>query len=148
MITSKQQEFSDAQAILSTVQISTNVIDLGAPGTVLGAPTALTRDIGPGNPIPIVIQVATAFAGAGSLTVDIQVANTISLVGATTLASFSATATQLPLGKQVPVAVVPNDADQRYLGISYSRSTSTLTGSLDAAIVAGVQTNTAAGRNN
>lgn len=144
---SKQQEFSDAQSLTATTQFSTNTVDLGTPGTVLGAPTTLTRDIGPGTPIPIMIQVATAFSGVGSLTASVIAASTTSLSGATTLASTGAiTATQLTAGTQLPLSVVPNDANQRYLALKYDLSTISLTGAVDAAIVAGLQTNTVPGR--
>lgn len=147
MIISKQQEFSDSQSLLATNQISTNVVDLGATGTVLGAPTALTRDIGPGNPIPIMIQVATAFAGAGTFNVEVLTASTTSMSGATTVAkSGDFTATSLISGFQIPIGVVPNDVNQRYMALRYNLSAVTLTGSVDAAIVAALQTNTAPGR--
>lgn len=147
MIISKQQEFSDAQSITATAPLSTNIVDLGTPGTALGGPTALTRDIGPGTPINIMIQVATAFAGAGTFSAEIQVCDTTSFTGARTIAKTGDfTATQLAAGVQIPITVVPNDANLRYLGITYNRSTSSLTGAVDAAIVAGIQTNTAPGR--
>lgn len=147
MILSKQQEFSDAQSITATTQLSTNIVDLGSPGTVLGAPTALSRDIGPGTPIPIVIQVATAFSGAGTFSAEIQASSTTSFTGATVLAKTGdLTATTLVSGYKMPITVVPNDANLRYLGVYYNRSTSSLTGTVDASIVAAVQTNKAAGR--
>lgn len=147
MILSKQQEFSDSQSLTSSTVISTNVIDLGAPGTVLGAPAALSRDIGPGVPIPIIIQVATAFAGVGTFSAEIMACATSSMSGATTLAkSGDYTATSLISGFQIPLSVVPDDVNLRYMGIKYNLSTISLTGSVDAAIVAARQTNTAAGR--
>lgn len=147
MILSKQQEFSDAQALTASFVIATNVIDLGAPGTVLGAPTALTRDIGPGVPIPLMIQVATAFAGVGTFSAEVLTCSTTTMTGATTIAkSGDLTATQLAAGVQIPIAIVPNDVTQRYLGIKYNLSTISLTGAVDAAIVAGLQTNTVPGR--
>jgi hypothetical protein len=42
---SEQQLFSDSQALTQTA-VSTNIIDLGATGTVTGGAAALVRDIG------------------------------------------------------------------------------------------------------
>lgn len=137
--------FSSAQTI--TNGNATNVIDLGAPGTVLGASTALSRDVGPGEPLPFMAQVITAFAGAGTLTINIVTCDTISLSGAVTLASTAAlTATTLVAGYQAALSIIPNQAVSRYLGVTYTVSTTSLTGVLSAAIVAGLQTNKAAGR--
>ena len=55
MILSAQQIFSDDQAVTATA-ISTNVIDLGAPGTPYDAAAALNQDIGKGCPIPVLVQ--------------------------------------------------------------------------------------------
>jgi hypothetical protein len=149
MITSKQQEFSNAQAITTASAVSTNVIDLGVPGTVVGGPAALTRDIGPGEPIAINIEVTTAFTGEGTLTIQVQVCDTTSMSGATTVAATAALSTaQLgTAGYQASIAVLPNKLNKRYLGLNYSLTTSSFTaGAITAGIVAGVQTNKAAGR--
>ena len=42
MILSAQQIFSDGQALTATA-VSTNLIDLGATGTVVGAPAVAAR---------------------------------------------------------------------------------------------------------
>jgi len=147
MIISKQQEFSDAQSLTASFVLSTNVVDLGATGTPLGAPTALTRDIGPGEAIPVMVQVSTAFAGVGSFSVEVQTGDTASLSGATTVVKTEpVTATTLVAGYQIPIAVLPNKLTGRYLGLKYVLTTTSLTGAVDAAIVHGLQTNKAAGR--
>ena len=50
MILDNTAKFASAQACTTTN--GTNVIDLGASGTVLGTTVALSRDVGPGEPIP------------------------------------------------------------------------------------------------
>lgn len=145
MILDKTQQFASAQACTTTN--GTNVIDLGAPGTVLGTTVALSRDVGPGEPIPFMAQVTTAFSGVGTFTLRIITAPTTSLTGGTVVAATQAfTATPLVAGYQIPLSILPNQLTGRYLGIDYVISTTTLTGSVTAAIVAGLQTNKAAGR--
>jgi hypothetical protein len=125
------------------------VIDLGASATVLGGPTALSRDIGPGTPIAINIEVTTAFTGEGSLTIQVQTCDTASMSGATTVAATAAlTTAQLgTAGYQASIGVLPNKVNKRYLAFNYSLTTSSFTaGAISAGIVAGLQTNKAAGR--
>lgn len=145
MIMDKTAQFSSAQTF--TTGNATNVIDLGAPGTVLGASTALSRDIGPGEPIPFMAQVTTAFSGAGTATIAIVSAPTTSLTGGTTVAQTQAfTATPLVAGYQIPLSILPNQLTGRYLGVTVTISTTSLSGALSMGIVAGLQTNKAAGR--
>ena len=70
MILDLESLFSDDQALTVTAA-STNIIDLGATGTPPLSSTALTRDIGPGMPIDILIQVTVA-AGGTTPTLDID----------------------------------------------------------------------------
>jgi hypothetical protein len=150
MITSANLIFSSMQAIAGASALSTNVIDLGATGTVLGAPTALTRDIGPGEPIALLVEVVTAFSGAGSLTVQVEAGDTTSMVGATVVAQTAAlTTAQLGVaGNQISIGLLPNQINKRFLAINYAltAATSFQAGALTAGIVAGLQTNKAAGR--
>src|SRR5262245_9571222 len=135
MITSKNQEFSVAQALtLNGSTVSTNTIDLGATGIVLGGPAALVRDIGPGEPVDIMCQVTTAFTGAGNVQVQVRKCDTLSLVGATVVAQtgFLTTAQLGTAGYNIPIAVLPNDVDQRYLSLNYVSSAITA-GALSAA---------------
>lgn len=148
MILSKNQELSVAQVLTLTGNTaSTNIIDLGAPGTVLGGPAALVRDIGPGEPIPFLCQVTTAVTGAGNVVVQVLKAATLSLVGSTVVAQTGVlTTAQLgTAGAQIPISIVPNDVDQRYLSINFVTSAITA-GAMSAGIVHGLQTNTVAGR--
>ena len=141
MIFSKQQLFSDDQAVTATA-ISTNVIDLGAPGTPYGAAAALNQDIGKGTPIPILVQVTTAFATLTSLTITVEVSAAAGLTSPVVLATQTITAANLIAGKQMFVQVLPNGADMRYLGVRYTVNGSNATaGNITAGITMGNQTN-------
>src|SRR5262245_60054342 len=83
MILSKQALFSEAQAITASAA-STNLIDRGAPGTPLGAPTTVPRDLGKSD-IPILIQVVTAFATLTSLAVTLQADDDVAFGSPTTV---------------------------------------------------------------
>ena len=73
MILALQRLFSYDQAIPSDAA-STNIIDLGAPGTPPLSSTALPRDIGPGTPIDILIQCTVAHGGTSpTLDIDLEV---------------------------------------------------------------------------
>lgn len=147
MIMSKQQELSNAQSpTTNTTTNATNVIDLGAPGTALGAPAALTRDIGPGTPVDIALMVTTAFAGEGTLTVKLVAADTTSLSGGVTVAQSGAlTTSSLRAGAQIPLQFLTLKTNKRYLGAQYTLTTFTA-GSISGGITAGPQTNSAPGR--
>ena len=140
MILSAQQLFSDDQAITATAD-STNVIDLGVAGTPYGGKAALTQDIGKGAKIPILIQVTEAFNNLTSLTISIAKGSTTAL--GTSIVSKVVPLADLVAGYQFPVEVLPNECDERYLGIEYTvTGTAPSTGAITAGISAGNQTNT------
>lgn len=58
MIFSDELMFSDDQDVAQSAGTypSTNIIDTGVPGTVYGAAAALARNVGPGNKVPILVQ--------------------------------------------------------------------------------------------
>ncbi len=141
MIFSKNQLFSDDQAITGTA-VSTNVIDLGAPGTVRNAPNPLVRDIGAGTPVPIVIQVTEDFTLLTSLAVAIQVSDAEGFGTSTTVLTMSKTLAELKAGVKFPVVHVPLDVDKRYVRLNYTvTGTNPDGGKITAGIVMGVQTN-------
>lgn len=119
MIISAQQTFSDGQVVNANAA-STNIIDLGATGTVLGAPAALKRDIGKGNPIPIVVQFDAAATGTSpTLDVTVQVDDNSGFSSAKTVA----TATQVAggaAGQRVNLYYIPEGTDERYLRVFYT----------------------------
>jgi len=139
MIFSLQQLFSDDQAITASAD-STNVIDLGAPGTPYGAAAALNQDVGKGAKIPILVQVTEAFDNLTSLEIKISTGATTAL--GTTVLSQTILLADLVVGKQTSFDVLPNDITERYLGIEYVvTGTAPTVGKVTAGITMGVQTN-------
>jgi len=140
MILSAQQLFSDDQVITASAD-STNVIDLGVPGTPFGAVAPLNNDKGKGNKIPILIQVTEAFNTLTSLEIKISTGATTAL--GTTVISKVVPLADLVAGYQFPVEVLPNEIDERYLGIEYVvAGTPPTLGKITAGISMGNQTNT------
>jgi hypothetical protein len=139
MILSAQQLFSDDQAITATAD-STNVIDLGVPGTPYGGVAALTQDVGKGAKIPILIQVTEAFNTLTSLTISISTGATTAL--GTSVISKVVPLADLVVGYQFPIEVLPNEITERYLGIEYTvTGTAPTTGKITAGVSMGNQTN-------
>lgn len=140
MILSAQQTFSDAQAITAT-GLSTNVIDLGVPGTPYGATASLNQDVGKGNPIPVLIQVVEDFDNATSITVTIETGTNHSTLG-TEVISETIVLADLKAGNQSVIQVLPIKLTERYLGIRYTvTGTAPTAGKITAAITMGNQTN-------
>lgn len=71
MIMDRTALFSNAQAITADAA-SANIIDLSATGTVYGAGSALTRDIGPGRSIPLFVGVVETFTNLTSMVIKVQ----------------------------------------------------------------------------
>ena len=117
MILSQQLLFSDDQAITATA-ISTNVVDLGLPGTPYGAVAPINQDVGKGTAVPILIQVTEPFNNLTSIDVAIEVGATASL--GTVLVTETILLADLVAGKQTFTKVLPNGVDQRYLGVRYT----------------------------
>lgn len=139
MILSAQQLFSDDQAITASAD-STNVIDTGVRGTPVGASTALVGDLGPGNKIPLLIQVTEDFATLTSLTINVSTGSATTL--GTTIASQTIVLADLVAGAQFVIDVLPNSITERYLGIEYVVTGSNATaGKITAGISMGNQTN-------
>jgi hypothetical protein len=134
---------SSNQAITASAA-STNVLDTGANGTVYGASSALGRDQGKGNPVPLLIQVTETFATLTSLTITVESddnaafssAKTVATTGAITLASG-----RLAAGQQFVIDTLPLGTDERYLRLYYTVGGSNATaGKVTAGITAGNQT--------
>lgn len=145
MLFSAEQLFSEAQAVTTTAA-STNIIDLGATGTVLGAPAALVRDIGKGNPIPIVVRLLAAAGGtAPTLVVTVETDDN-SGFSSTTIRATSKTITSGAAGEEVWLNVyLPEGTNERYLRLLYTTGGTSPTHSITAGIVAGKQSSTVPG---
>lgn len=143
MIFSAQQLFSDDQAITASAD-STNVIDLGLPGTPYGAAASLNQDIGKGAKIPFLAQVTEAFNNLTSLEIRLSTGATAAL--GTTIASQVILAADLVVGKQMNLDFLPNGIVEQFLGVEYVVvGTAPTTGKITAGITMGVQTNVTGG---
>lgn len=139
MIFSAQQIFSDDQAITASAD-STNVIDLGVPGTPYGAAAALNQDIGKGAKIPFLAQITTTFNNLTSLEIKLSTGAATTL--GTTIASQTILLADLVAGKQINLDFIPNGILERYLGVEYVVvGTAPSAGAVTAGITMGNQTN-------
>ncbi len=140
MILSAEQTFSESQNLTSS-GASTNVIDLGSTGTVLGGPAALVRDIGKGRPIHIVVSLAADASGTSpTLDVALQMDTVSNFASATTVA----TATQVAGGSQgdrVSLYVLPEGITERYIRLNYTLGGTSPDYTVDAYIAVADQTN-------
>jgi hypothetical protein len=142
MIFDATELFSSAQAITATAA-STNVLDFGAPGTVFGAASALTREMGKGTSIPIAIRVVENFNNLTSLTITYEMATDAAFTTPVVVVSSPAyTLAQLSTA-QVPFLpdVVPTGANLRYHRLKYTvAGTAPTLGKITAGITMGNQT--------
>ena len=139
MILDNQTLLSNDQAVTATAA-STNTIDLSPIAS------GITRDIGPGKPIPVLVQVTEDFAAAGAATlaVALQVDDNSSFSSPKTVASIPATAlADLKAGKQVNLDYIPRGTKERYLRLNYTVATGPMTaGKIKAGVLfGGHQTN-------
>jgi hypothetical protein len=134
--------FSNAQAITAT-SASTNIIDLGATGTVFGGATAIARDVGKGREVSMRASVVESFNNLTSLSIGIETddntafasAKTVWTSPAYTLAEL-ATGAKLLLPDELPVGT-----DERYLRLKYTvAGTAPTLGKITAGVTAGNQT--------
>lgn len=137
------QTFSDAQGSITTAGtrvVSTNVMDLGPLYS-----GNLVRDIGSGKPVWLYIRVDTtvlASGGAANVTFKLESAAAAALVSSPTVHWTSGPIAKATLiaGYEIKV-ILPPDAYQRYLGVTYTPDTNDLTaGKFDAMLVNGVST--------
>lgn len=143
MIVDNTLVFSDSQAITADAG-STNVIDLGATGTAYGHGSALARDVGKGNEIPIAVTVTETFDALTSINISVQSDDNAAFSSAKTIAkSGEILLAALVTGYKFSFpAELPEGSDERYLRLYYDITGSTPTvGKIFAAIVAGRQTN-------
>lgn len=141
MILSANQLFSNEQAITATA-VSTNIIDTGAAGTPYGAAAAINKDIGKGTPIPVLVQVTTAFATLTSLTITIETSANADLSSSVILASQTIAVASLVAGAQFALDALPVGVNRRYLGVRYTVTGSNATaGKITAGISMGNQQN-------
>lgn len=135
--------FSDAQAVTATAA-STNLIDLGQPGTVYGAAAAMTRDVGRGAQAALAIRIPQSFNNLTSLTISVETDDNAAFSSATTVFTSPAyPLTDLATGKRhlLPDAL-PVGVNERYVRLIYTvAGTAPTLGKITAGIVWGLQTN-------
>lgn len=138
MIFSIEQTFSAGQTVTTTGP-STNVIDLGATGTVVKGPAALVRDIGKGEPIAIWIQLdADADDPADTLDVELQV-DSDPAFGSPKTVAVAPQITGGSAGDRVPIHYIPKGTDEQYMRLLYTIGGDTPSYTLTAGIVAAAQ---------
>lgn len=140
-ILSNELLFSNQQAITASAA-STNIVDLGAPGTPYRAAAALNRDIGAGNPIPFSLQVEEAFNNLTSLAVALQVDDDVAFGSPKTVWTETILLADLVVGKKPNLRNLPHGVDERYMRFYYTvTGTAPTTGKVTAGISMGVQSN-------
>lgn len=140
-IFSNQDLFSDSQAVTADAG-STNIIDLKATGTPVGAAVALARDLGKGCRIPLEVLVTEAFNNLTTLQISVQVDDNDVFSSAKTVAlSRTYALSELTLGARLNFpAQIPEGTDERYLRLYYDVvGTAPSTGKLFAGVVMGRQ---------
>lgn len=145
MLFSAEQAFSTAQAVTTTAA-STNLIDLGATGTVLGAPAALVRDIGKGEPIAVSVTLDVAAGGTTPTLVVTAEMDTTAAFSSATVVATSATIAGGTAGQQIWMDVyLPEGTNERYLRLNYTTGGTTPTHTITAGIVAARPSNVVPG---
>lgn len=137
MYVDKQAEFSDSQAVTATA-VSTNVYDLYPRGNAVN--TNVTRDIGVGEDIYLVVQcdtTATA-AGAATVTVTLESSSTADLATTPTVhfASAALALANLSGGTTLLAIKLPAGSYNRYVGVRYTVATGPLTAGAFSAFLA------------
>jgi hypothetical protein len=141
MILDRTLMFSNAQAITADAA-STDIVDLFATGTAAGHASPLTKDIGKGAPVPLLIQVVEGFNTLTSLRVVIQCDDNVGFASAKDVLEVSLPLAALTAGRTFPITAVPPGVNERYMRIFYDVvGTAPTLGKVTAGIVAGVQTN-------
>lgn len=137
MLFDLQSMFSDAQAITGDA-VSENVIDLGPVDTPKHAAGPITRDLGKGRHIPVVIQVVEDFDALTSLTVAVEVDDAENFATAETVASVTVLLADLVAGKRIPPMYIPEGVNKRYVRLNYDvTGTDPTTGKITAGLVFG-----------
>lgn len=137
MYVDKQAEFSDSQAVTGTA-ISTNVYDLYPRGNAVN--TNVTRDIGVGEDIYLVVQCDTTATAAGAATVNVSLesSSTADLATTPTVHFVSATLALANLvgGTTLLAIKLPAGQYNRYVGVRYTVATGPLTAGAFSAFLA------------
>jgi hypothetical protein len=131
MITDAQAKFSDAQAVTTGTQVSTNAYDMGT-----------ARDISRGTNLRVYANVGTAFASGTSLTVNVIQSANSDLSSPTVIATGATIAeASLTAGKSLLDVVLPTTS-ARYLGLQFVTVGTHTAGTVNGGIVMSSDSNT------
>lgn len=130
MLMDLQSMFSDAQELAgdgATLIPSTNVIDLGAVDTPKHAVGPITRDLGKGRPIPVLIQIVESFVDDGGgdftgLTINLEVDDAEGFGTKTILDTFTVAQADLVAGKRLQPFYIPEGVNKRYVRLAYTEN--------------------------
>ncbi len=140
MIFDRTLLFSNAQAITADAA-STDIVDLGATGTVYGAAAPLSRDLGKGECVPLLIQVVESFNTLTSLRVVVQCDDNAGFSSPKDVLEVVLPLASLVAGRTFPIIAIPPGVNERYMRIYYDiTGTAPTLGKVTAGVVAGVQT--------
>lgn len=138
MILDLQTMFSDDQALTVTA-VSTNVIDLTAAQTPRYA-NALVRDIGPGRPIDILIQLVVASGGTSpTILAQLQKDDNVGFSSAVVVA-VSATLAGGAAGDRLSIRYIPDSTNEQFIRLNYVLAGTSPTYTVTAGIALGIQT--------
>lgn len=140
MILDKNLTLCDAQAITATA--ISHVIQWPAMGIVPFETTAIARNLGAGNEIPVLIQVVEDFATLTSLTITMETSAAAALTSSTVLYSSGAIpAASLVAGFRLPMRWLPDATMLEYFGLRFTVAGSSATaGKITAAVATEVNT--------
>ena len=124
MLLDSQNLFSNAQAITGSA-VSENVVVM------------CEGEVAFGTPKPLLIQVVEDFAGATSLTVEIETAPSADFAEKVVLASATLKASELVAGAQFPINYLPK-GNKGYMRLAYSVEGTATSGKITAGLVAGL----------
>jgi hypothetical protein len=131
MITDAQAKFSDAQAVTTGTQVSTNAYDMG-----------IARDIGRGRQLRVVANVGTAFTGGTSLQTNVIESANSDLSSPTVIATGAVIAeASLTAGASLVDIALPKTS-KRYLGLQFVTVGTHTAGTVNGGIVMDSDSNT------
>lgn len=134
---------SDKQPITATAA-STNVIDLGATGTVYGSGASTSRDVGRATDVPLYVGATQSFNNLTSLSISVQVSVDAAFTSPVTVSTSPAyTLAQLQTGaKFLLPESLPTGTNLRYLRLYYTLvGTAPTLGQITAGVTLARQTN-------
>lgn len=142
MIFDRTLQYSNGQAFTATA-VSTNVIDHQAAGIPYGASAALTRDLGVGEEVPILVQVTETFTGLTSVAVTYQTCDAEGFgSGVDSVVTTAAIpVADLKAGYQFAIDQIPFRARKRYSRLNYTVAGTGTAGKITAGVVAANQRN-------